>query len=883
MREAANKMAILHAEWTEHSRKNGYNKKHVYLSKNFVKNAPLSERALKLKLTKQAAMGWRVRNDQDTMLYEDSVGHLMRDYAEAQHRRRDYDRYFVLATRYGVFDENEFSADSSPGDRYFKKVDSAARMLQSRWDLYWPMKKLRMHRACRFMQTLFRRYRAFKKWHPIIVLRVKYGKKTYYRFCLMKWKEYNNLCVKIRAAIAWQLSTYVRLCFSSWKTYWIEVKKDRTMKMKRFILRAKADSLVEYFLKWTRFAAYSKRILRTARRIVQNPHLYVWVEYTKARKERRRKHIACARIQSLFRGTKQRQYYSKVQGAKFALYLFALKVLAARKVRILRRLAEEDGFEKWYPSELVIRHHKAIEKERRRLISCQQTVHDKEAAAIADLRRHFRTKNGKMQIRYLMEQKKKTKVRRKAVGKISIHDIAELQENSKPKSGCLPNFLGAQKLGVVHIKDDLIQQCSNLMRTMGLHDFNARSPPTYKCIMPHCNTYFVTEDQYRIHLKSPSNHLALDPNMANFHVLLKSPKTQELLRKHFGVRYGINTQVNCLDLWTCIQDWRRITIKTESFVHKAGQFYEAHIRPGCPRPADLHFEELSELHKKMDVVLKREYEGFYKLNLMNRGIIERILSFEGRTFEEWTTENIIPVELFNTMEYHCFCKLYKLFTDPSCQNSEECLEILQLREQERAEHKAADFELYKTLRKENFKLWVFEFKVHESLLEDEAVCKSLEIFEQTTDAFLNLLVDTEVQKMSLHCGYHAQRCHEEICLLADDSTLWAEMAIIEDVYNFYAECIVKTMWEKPDCRKSLMEFTGFLEPKKRPEWLKKKSIATDWFQDFLNDAVEEEKRHFGLDNNTASIRIQKIARSRQGRRKAKKNFVQSYGKRCYYC
>lgn len=874
-------MTTLYAEWDEHSRKNGYNKSHVYLSKSFAKSAPLAERALKLKLTKQAAAGWRVRNDHDSMIFEDSLGHLMRDYIEAQQRRRDYDRYFVLATRYGVFDEAEFAFDASPGQRYFTKVDSATRMLQKRWDMYWPMKKLRMHRACRFMQTLFRKYRAYKKWHPRIVLRMKYGKRTYYRYCLIKWKEYNHLCVKIRAAIAWQLSTYVRLCFSSWKTHCIGMKKDRSSKMTRFILRAKAGSLLGFFMKWSRFAAYSKRILRTARRIVQNPHLYVWVEYTKNRKLRRRRHRACALIQSRFRGIKDRGYYRKMRQAGTALFMFALRVIARRRMRVLRKRNEEDGFLKWYPTELATRHHKAVEKERRRLISCQQTVHDKEAAAIADLRRHLRTKNGRMQIRHLLEQKKKSKVRRKAVGKIDIAHITELQMRQNTKFGCLPSFGGA-RYGAVHVKEDLIQQCSNLMRTMGSHDFNARSPAKYKCIMPHCNTYFVAEDQYRAHLENPSNHQPLDPGMADFHVLMKSPKTQELLRKHFGVRYGINTQVNCLDLWTCIQDWRRITIKTESYVHKAGQFYEAHLRPNCPRPADLHFEELAELHSKMDVVLKREYEGFYRLSAMNRGIFKQLLGFEGRTFEEWTTENIIPADLFNTLEYHCFSKLYRLYLETSFQSSEECAEILSLRDQQKIEHRAADFQLYLTLRKENFKLWVVEFKVHENILETEAAEKSLEIFMSLSEAYLEIALSDELFSDCSRRGYIEQLRHEETSLLADDASVWAEGVVLENVYDHYAEAIVKTMWDKPDCRKSLMEFAGFLEPRKRVDWSRRKTVATDWFQDFLNDAVEEEKKHFGLDENRAAIRIQKHARSRQGRRKAKKVFVNSFGKRYFW-
>ena len=554
-----------------------------------------------------------------------------------------------------------------------------------------------------------------------------------------------------------------------------------------------------------------------------------------------------------------------------------LRVLAHRRVRLKRKEDEENGFEKWYPTELASRHHKAVERERRRLINCQQTVHDKEIAAIADLRRHFRTKNGKLQIRCALRRKKKGNVRRNAVVRIDPLHMPNLEP--KKRTSWFPQIFGAPKLGAQQVKDDLIQQCSTLMRTMGTHDFNARSPPTYKCILPHCSTYFVSEDQYRTHLERPSNHKPCDPDMASFHVLLKSLKTQELLRKHFGVHYGINTQVNCLDLWTCIQDWRRKTIKTESYVHKAGQFYEAHVRPGCPRPANIHFDEIHELHEKMKIVLRREYEGFYKLSTMDSGTLRRLFGFSGKVFEEWTVENIIPAELFNLLEYHCFCKLFMLYKQQSFQESEEGKVMAQLKEEERKAHRDADFLLYQTLRKENFRNWVVDFKINENHLEMEAFEKSTELYNTLSNEFFEALLEDEVKKESSLRGYNEQINHEESCLLSDDAANWAEVVVLEDVFTFYAETLIKTMWEKPDCRKSLMEFAGFLEKKKRVDWSKRKSVAVDWFQDFLNDAVEEEKSHYGLDVDSAATRIQKIARGRIYKRQVKRVFVNTFGKR----
>jgi hypothetical protein len=886
MRESARQLADVIQKWHTYAKANGYDRTHVYLTRNFVKSAPLAERALKMKLMQQAAAGWRARYERETMQHEDETGHLMRVYVDAQHRRRDYDRYFVLATRYGVFSQAEFSADSSPGDRYFKKVTSAALMLQRRWDMYWPMKKLRMHRAARFMQTLFRRYAARKKWYPIIRLRLKYGKRTYYRFCWDHWLHYNYLCRQIRELIAYHLHTYVRLCFASWRHYWVEQKKERTHKMELFVLRAKSGSLFGFFMKWIRFKNYSQRVLRTARRIVQNPHFAIWYEYARRRKYMRRRHLAAVQIQRHYKGILQRRVFSKVIRARSILAHFFKMHLARILVKRARAQAEVKGFHEWLPGELASRYQKALEKERRRLISCQQTVHDKEGAAVADLRRHFKTKNGRIQIEEAIKANKKRKVRRQAVHNVAELDAAALQQLQNyraPSSvmGCF-GFNAKGRYQRNQVKEELIHQCSNTIRLLGVHDFNARSPPLYKCVAPGCHTYFVSEEQYALHLSKPTLHRPLPAEVAPFHSLLKSSRTQEQLRRYFGIHFGINTQVNCLDLWASIQEWRKISIKTESYIHKAVSFYETHVRHNCPRPVNLNFDTLKLLHAKMDVVLNREYEGFYRLVTAEPGVVGKMLGYEGKSYEEWTTENIIPADLFDNLEYECFMSIYSWYSSKEFQGSEVCKALQDQIRSEQLERRSQDHEAYLQARRADFLQWGQEYKKFDAAVTREAIDWTSVILENTVDALVSLLCEEESLRDSKRRGYEEQVQHEQEKMLADDTVTWTEDLVLESVYNYYSESIVKAMWEKPDSRKSLMEFAGYLEPKRiklKVDWKKRRNEANDWFNDFFMQAVKDESKSLPLDSDGAAVRIQKVVRRRQGLKKARKIFVATYGKR----
>ena len=51
------------------------------------------------------------------MSYEDDMSRLVGQYLDAQIRKRDYDRYYILATRYGRYSPEEFSLDARPGRR----------------------------------------------------------------------------------------------------------------------------------------------------------------------------------------------------------------------------------------------------------------------------------------------------------------------------------------------------------------------------------------------------------------------------------------------------------------------------------------------------------------------------------------------------------------------------------------------------------------------------------------------------------------------------------------------------------------------------------------------------------------------------------------------
>lgn len=219
MRQAASKIAKLTKQWKAFCKQNNYNRPHLYQGKDltFFQHGPLESRPLKLKLARDAVERWELGKERDTMSFEDDQSRLVNRYLDAQIRKKDYDRYYILATRYGRYTPAEFSLDARPGRRYWMKAWRAAMMFQRAWDRYWAIAKLRRHRASRRVQTVWRRYWCMKTIRPIYRIRKHFSRYASFLLGFRKWREYQEMCRRVKALVELWVHTWVPVCFESWK------------------------------------------------------------------------------------------------------------------------------------------------------------------------------------------------------------------------------------------------------------------------------------------------------------------------------------------------------------------------------------------------------------------------------------------------------------------------------------------------------------------------------------------------------------------------------------------------------------------------------------------------------------------------------------------
>jgi hypothetical protein len=865
MRKASANMTKLLAAWTDYVRKKGYAKANLYADRDsYLKSTPLAERASRLRDMKRANNTFLTEKFRDTMQFEDDLSAVNEKYLNAQLRRRDYDRYFVLATRYGVYSEEEFFRDSHPGERYFRATKDAAVKFQKLWDCYWPVKRMRMHRAARLYQTCFRRWYAYKKWHPIVLLRMKFGFRSLLRHMIGRWKEYQHLCRMISDFIRWYRSNIVPQCFFEWKKFAKGAAFHRKDLINRWGKRLQNNVVASCFLQWVLFVQKRKKTILFARRILHNPHFLIWVQYTKFSKHVKYLSKYATTIQAAMRRYPHRMFFHRLKRAVVRLEDFAEGLLAIREKRKRRAKVIKEGFDAWLPLELASQEKRSNEMEKRRLVVQQQIMQEKEAHLILDMKRHFKTRAGVTQLKELAVRLRKRGIideKGDVVGKMSKKESKELA------------------------RKDLLRQCTEISRLMGKHDFNTKSPPHFRCADNKCRAIFATLPQYQNHMENSENHSSKDsPQFCDFHYSMKNLKFTERFRQFLIFRNGIDATVNCLDLYLSIQDWRKVSISTEAFVHKAVYIYDTFLRKDCSRPVPMDFSAQPEVlneFQKLEFIKYRDYEGFYSLVNRTPGFFRRMFGIKGRLYEAWTTENLVYSNAFDQVEWESFLYLFNNLADCQFYESDEGkMYVADTVEFEKQKIETLK-QLYIDSRYREIVLWTKAFMVHEQRIVSLALHAANTVLAMEGTRILEEVLYEGSCAQTFLIRHDQQKEHEGRELLADDTAFGAMEDMVEHLYETYAHAVVLGLWEDPEGRKNMLEFAGYLKPKPKSRLLinmDAKNEGHDFFQKLMNDTIEEEKATIPLNTVTAAERIQRRVRGIFGRNKMRKLFVKIYSK-----
>jgi hypothetical protein len=571
----------LQQKWNQYCRQNHYQKPYLFLKDSYLNVAPPSQRALKLRLVRDATSTWLLRKERDTMAYEDDLSFLTGLYYDALQRQRDYERYYIIANRYGPFTEVEFQQDTRPGKRYYAKITKGAIKLQLVWDRYWAMAKLRRFRACRMIQKIWRGYITYKKLHPIIRLRMKIGKKTYYMYSFAQWKEYIRFCRWIRESIRYFNGNYVERCFHGWKTLARETREERNRRMGKALLRARSPLLYRFFRYWKSFRKYIQALRGRLIVYFSFPHFYLWIEYTKQSKLLKKLHHNSRILQYAVRTFLIRCRFLRMKKAKVWLNLFAFVILAKGRVHRIRQQYIQHNFDEWLPNEILRRSHRANELEKQRLQKKQAYLQEREKIYVKELVRFLSSSDGIHQLQYLS---------RTALDETLRH---------RKKSRLVSHMFGLSTTDKHQIYDHharlLRDECVRVTRQLEAFAYDSKAPPMIQCPHPRCAATFTAEEQYHNHYFASSLHqeeehsvfcllAGYQPsvkatislgnvdnsnefvmNYTHFHMMIRHKKGHEIFRDYFLRVNGLSSAINTLDCWLALQNWKKQPATSTSY------------------------------------------------------------------------------------------------------------------------------------------------------------------------------------------------------------------------------------------------------------------------------------------------------------------------------
>lgn len=881
----------LQSKWNEYCRVNHYNHKSTLVKKGqSIASLSLLERMMEIELKQPEEYMKQVRRERDTMTFEDDLSHLHGQLSTLQDRLHDYEVYCILAARYGKYSAQEYNSSRFPGKKYFRKVSHAVNEFQRLWSTFWAWKSALRHKSSIRIQTAYRAHWAWRKYHPLIKCRMRFGKRTYYMWCIARWKSYNRILKMCKEAIIfYQTNPFKKLCFTSWTTYYTEIKEEKERKKKKLLARLRNSGLLKCFTAWHTFVVETKTLLREMRRKMQNPHFGQWIRYTEWSKMMKRLNKTAVKIQSIVRMFVLKRKYKRFKTGK-AVFNGVLET------NRLRRILAAHNMITWVPLEKQRRHTAYITSNRKSFIILTKQILANEKKRIDQLRSHFMTKHGKKQLK-LHSKKFHNEAHTHAVDEnngVQFDDegspietpIVELKVKKGNKEQASESGIELGEDPYVLAEKDLIQRYIKITNELLRHDYHIKHPNKVRCPDPTCHRCILdTMEQLEDHLRLFPKHQSLPSNFNRLYFLLGKEVSRNVMLQYLEQRKAVEASstpdkvsggrkgflsflgadkkvedltlkaadvINNIECWCAIQEWKRHESTTAEYFDTALLIYQTHLSLTASKPVTVdktidsaHVKQYGDIMKKLEYVFRwKSHNMFMRKVSIDRNWFLKIIGFTPIIYDEWTEDYTLAPSYLLTIEWLCVISTIKYFSssyadfieNPESNFSKRIEELHQAHIIEVDKQWKLD---YRASRYTEIRRWAADYKYQRD--------QRLKQINATIDEFCRVYFEELVSTSLYRCvtdhiretNYPVQSRREETNAIVADVVYWSSAKISDEITTGYINTIVNTMLDIPSQRKKLLTFCGFSGYEKKLE----KKLLIDL--DVKNEAHELFKDLFG--------------------------------------
>ncbi|CAM9682988.1 unnamed protein product, partial [Hapterophycus canaliculatus] len=198
-----------------------------------LKRYPVGWRTLRWVMMKRQAELRSQAAEAAAMFAEEMEQRHKERYLEAWERRHDYDLYCVLAGQFWPLEAKAFRACSRPGKKLSLEIQCPARVIQRMWKTCWPFRKHRKRKGCIGLQAIWRGHRVRKRWHPIVRLRTRHGRRAVIHPCFSSWTRFARVRRWARRRFEEIEGHWERACFTAWAEWTSNLAAEKQRKLER--------------------------------------------------------------------------------------------------------------------------------------------------------------------------------------------------------------------------------------------------------------------------------------------------------------------------------------------------------------------------------------------------------------------------------------------------------------------------------------------------------------------------------------------------------------------------------------------------------------------------------------------------------------------------
>ena len=250
-------------------------------------------------------------SEQLRMHEEEEEQHAIARLIESEEREADYEKFVLLADRFGPLDGELFCMSRRPGRLYEHLTYASGTLLQIWWKIMWPHRRLVKCEAALFLQRVYRgmrgreRYSLLRRYEDNVGVMMRRIMNRALHLTWSKWTEYTDQRVGAKRLIRRIMCRKTAYTFETWQAMAAEHIKDRNEKLRLAMARMLNRKMYRIFHLWEEAYQSVKRVKTMMRRNLmglKNRVFEDWKHGALFQKENRIENDAAAFLQRIWRG-----------------------------------------------------------------------------------------------------------------------------------------------------------------------------------------------------------------------------------------------------------------------------------------------------------------------------------------------------------------------------------------------------------------------------------------------------------------------------------------------------------------------------------------------------------------------------------------------------